>query len=149
MLMKLCARCGKKIPSNAKCDCVKERHKIYNREYRDNESADFYNSKQWKTLRNICKLKANGLDLYELLVNNKYVKGTLSHHIEELKDNKSRALDINNLIWISDKTHNYIHAQYDKSAEDKKNMQNKLFDILNKYYNNEFILFEMTVGGGN
>jgi hypothetical protein len=147
MLMTTCTRCGRKKAINVKCECNKDRHKIYNREFRDKDSAEFYNSKQWKSIRNICKAKANGLDIYELIVNNNFVKGTLSHHIEELKDNRARALDINNLIWISDKTHNYIHTQYDKSDEDKKNMQNKLFDILNKYYNDEFILFEMMVGG--
>ena len=136
MLMKLCARCGKKTPSNAKCDCVKDRHKIYNREFRDKKSAEFYNSKEWKTLTAICKTKANGLDLYEYVLNNNIVKGELSHHIEEITDNKSRALDIGNLIWISNKTHNYIHSQYNKSAEDKNEMQNKLFEILNIWYNN-------------
>lgn len=80
------------------------------------------------------------------MVNNRYVVGTLSHHIEELKDNKKRGLDINNLIWISDKTHNHIHSEYDKSVESKKDMQNKLFDILNKYYNDDKIVLEV-IGG--
>lgn len=145
--MTTCAGCGKKKPVNVKCECNKNRHKVYDREYRDKDSAEFYNSKSWKNLRDICKAKANGLDIYELVVNKRYIVGTLSHHIEELKDNKVRALDINNLIWISEKTHNYIHAQYDKSKKDKLDMQKKLFDILNKYYNNESIVFSLIAGG--
>lgn len=146
MLMTICNTCGKKKPANSKCECSKDRHKVYDREFRDKDSAEFYNSKAWKQLSKLCKAKANGLDIYELIINNKYVVGTLSHHIEELKDNKKRGLDINNLIWISDGTHNYIHSEYDKSAESKKDMQNKLFDILNKYYNNDKIVLEM-IGG--
>lgn len=147
MLMTTCARCGKKKPIKTKCECSKDRHRLYDREYRDKDSAEFYNSKQWKSLRNICKAKAKGLDIYELMVNHNYVVGTLSHHIEEVKDNKSRALDINNLIWISEKTHNYIHAQYDKSKKDKLDMQKRLFDILNKYYSDESIVFSLIAGG--
>ena len=134
MLMKLCGKCGKKIPITDTCDCVKKRHKEYDREYRNKENAEFYHSKEWKKMTALCKLKANGLDLYELVINNKIVKGTLSHHICELNETRDRALDINNLIFVSDKTHSYIHSEYNESVESKKNMQNKLFDIVNKYY---------------
>lgn len=148
MLMTVCGRCGKKKPVKTQCECRKERYKVYDKYCRNKDRAEFYHSKSWKTLSAMCKARANGLDIYELIVNNRFVKGTLSHHIEELKDNKSRALDINNLIWISDKTHTYIHSQYDKSDEDKLSMQNKLFDILNKYNTNEKIFFELIEGGG-
>lgn len=144
--MTICGVCGKKKPANTQCECRKERYKVYDKYCRDKDSAEFYHSKSWKTLSAMCKNKANGLDIYELIVNNRFVKGTLSHHIEELKDNKARSLDIDNLIWISDRTHNYIHSEYDKSAESKKDMQNKLFDILNKYYNNDKIVLEL-IGG--
>jgi len=137
MLMTICGRCGKKKPVKTQCECRKERYKVY----------DKY-CKSWKTLSAMCKARANGLDIYELIVNNRFVKGTLSHHIEELKDNTARSLDIDNLIWISEKTHTYIHSQYDKSDEDKLSMQNKLFDILNKYNTNEKIFFELVEGGG-
>ena len=117
MLMKVCSRCGKKIVITETCSCTKERHKIYDREYRN---------------KKLCKLQANGLDMYELEVNGKIVKGTLSHHIEELEDNKDRALDITNLIWVSEKTHNYIHSVYNKSKEDKNKLKALLFKIINK-----------------
>lgn len=133
MLYKICCRCGKKIKQGEQCKCKKKRHRAYDREHRNKESASFYHSKAWKELTKLCKLKANGLDLYELETNNKVVKGTLSHHIEELQDNRDRALDISNLIWISDKTHALIHKEYNKDEQSKRKMQRLLFSIIKKY----------------
>lgn len=134
MLMKVCSRCGKKIAITETCSCTKERHKVYDREYRNKDNAEFYHSKAWKQLTKLCKLKANGLDLYELEVNGKIVKGTLSHHIDELEEARDRALDISNLIWVSEKTHNYIHSVYNRSKEDKKKLKTLLFKIVNKNF---------------
>lgn len=134
MLMKVCGRCGKKIEATKTCECNKSRHKVYDRECRNKDNAEFYHSKAWKSMTALCKAKANGLDLYELEVNNKIVKGTLSHHIEELEEAKDRALDITNLIWVSEKTHNYIHSVYNKSKEDKNKLKALLFKIINKNF---------------
>lgn len=131
MLYKICGRCGKKIAQGNKCSCVKERHKAYDKESRNKENASFYHSKAWKNLTALCKLKANGLDMWELIINKRIIKGTLSHHIEELEDNRARALDITNLIWVSDKTHAFIHSEYNKSLENKRKLQEKLFLIVN------------------
>lgn len=134
MLMKICGKCGKKIGINEVCSCTKQRHKVYDREYRNKENAEFYHSKAWKSMTALCKLKANGLDLYELVINNNIVKGTLSHHIDELEEARDKALDINNLIWISDKTHSYIHSEYNKNLESKNKMKEVLFNIIKNYY---------------
>ena len=134
MLMKICGKCGKKIEATKTCECSKSRHKVYDREYRNKDNAEFYHSKAWKQLTKLCKLQANGLDLYELEVNGKIVKGSLSHHIEELEDNIDRALDITNLIWVSEKTHNYIHSIYNRSKEDKNKLKTLLFKIINKNF---------------
>lgn len=45
MLMKVCGKCGKKIEATETCECSKSRHKVYDREYRNKEHAEFYNSK--------------------------------------------------------------------------------------------------------
>ena len=134
MLKKVCSRCGKKIAITETCSCTKERHKVYDREYRNKDNAEFYHSKAWKQLTKLCKLKANGLDLYELEVNGKIVKGSLSHHIDELEEARDRALDITNLIWVSEKTHNYIHSVYNRSEEDKNKLKALLFKIINKNF---------------
>lgn len=127
MLYKICSACGAKVKVGTTCKCRLDRHKVYDREHRDKDSAKFYNSKAWKQVTNLCKIKANGLDEYELYVNKRVVKGSLSHHIEELKDNRDRGLDITNLIYLSDKSHAHIHEQYKR---DKKKMQELLFSIV-------------------
>lgn len=133
MLYKICGKCGSKVEQGHKCLCNKERHKFYDRFFRDKKKSKFYNSKSWRQMSLLCKMKASGLDLYELEINKKIVKGTLSHHIEELEFNQDRALDLSNLIWISNKTHTMIHNEYDKGEDAKKSMQHKLFEIVKKY----------------
>lgn len=128
MFYTICNKCGKKIIQGSRCNC---RHRVYDREFRNKDNAKFYNSKPWKRIRDLCKLKSNGLDLFELEINKRIVLGSLAHHIEELEENKDRALDIYNLIWVSSKTHRYIHEQYKK---DKEGMQKILFEIIKKYF---------------
>ena len=106
---------------------------MYDRENRNKVNAKFYNSKEWKKLTRLCKLRANGLDLYELEINKRIVRGSLTHHIEELEENRGRALDINNLIWVGDRTHAFIHAEYEKSTGAKEKMQEILSNIIKKY----------------
>ncbi|WP_462351188.1 endonuclease [Fusobacterium varium] len=133
MLYKICGSCGNKIKHDEICPCRKKRGRGYDRENRNKVNAKFYNSREWKKLTRLCKLRANGLDLYELEINKRIVKGSLTHHIEELEDNRGRALDINNLIWVGDRTHAFIHAEYEKSSEAKEKMQEILFKIIKKY----------------
>lgn len=130
MLARICGRCGKKLKLNEVCECQKNRHKSYDRYQRNKSSAGIYHSLMWKKLTAECKEKCHDLDLYALHVKHKIVKGTLSHHIVELTDNRSRAYDQSNLIYLSDKSHAEVHAAYEKSVEDKKKMQGILFEIL-------------------
>ena len=37
MLMTICSTCGKKKPANTECECSMDRHKVYDREYRDKD----------------------------------------------------------------------------------------------------------------
>ena len=126
MFYKLCGSCGNKIKIDEVCSCKARRDKAYDRERRDKSKANFYHSKAWKQLTKQCKLRDNGLDLFQLKLNNKIVKGELSHHIEEIGDNPSRKLDLTNLIYVSQATHNFIHSVYNKSDEDKRKLQHIL-----------------------
>ncbi len=133
MLYKICSSCGNKIRHDEICPCIKKRGREYDRESRNKVNAKFYNSKEWKKLTRLCKLRANGLDLYELEINKRIVRGSLTHHIEELEENRGRALDINNLIWVGDRTHAFIHTEYEKSTGAKEKMQEILFNIIKKH----------------
>ncbi|EPY2296336.1 hypothetical protein ACXATC_004029 [Clostridium sporogenes] len=144
MLFKLCPYCGIKVPQGQEdCDnkCKEKRNKLRNKEYdlynRDKESTKIYRSKQWIKLTQQCKSKFNGLDIYQLYKYNRLVGGNLSHHIIEVKEDKNRVYDINNLIYVSGSkkynTHAEIHTAYKKSKEDKLAMQAYLFKIVQRY----------------
>ena len=67
--------------------------------------------------------------------NNRIVKGELSHHIITVEEDEEKKYDIDNLIYVSHKTHNFIHSVYARSKEEKKALQKKLFSFLEKLKN--------------
>ena len=132
MLKTVCIKCNRKLNQGEKCECSNNRHNEYDRFSRDTEAKEFYHSKEWVRLTAICKNRCNGLDIFELFENNKIVKGELSHHIIPVEDDVNKRLDINNLIYVSQKTHNHIHSVYFGSEEDKRALKKKLFVFLEK-----------------
>lgn len=42
MIYKRCSRCGKRLEVGQTCECVKQRHKEYDRCSRDKDAAKFY-----------------------------------------------------------------------------------------------------------
>ena len=56
--------------------------------------------------------------------------GRLSHHIIPVEEDMAHALDINNLIWVSDHSHRLIHEAYSRSDEEKRKMQSFLKKII-------------------
>lgn len=140
MLFKLCPYCGIKVQQDQE-DCInkckEKRNKLRNKEYdlynRDKESAKIYRDKRWAKLTQQCKSKFDGIDIYQLYKYNKLIYGELSHHIKEVKEDKKRIYDINNLIYLSNKSHAEIHTAYKKSKEDKLAMQAYLFKIVQRY----------------
>lgn len=132
MIYKRCSRCGKRIESGQTCECVKQRHKEYDRLSRDKDSAHFYSSSAWKRMRQHILDKYDGIDVYAYILYGHIEPATLVHHIVELKDDKSQALLEQNLIPVSASTHNIIHSAYDKSNADKQAMQTILYECLRK-----------------
>lgn len=115
MIYKRCSRCGKRLEVGQTCECVKQRHKEYDRCSRDKDAAKFYSSASWKRMRQYILDKYDGLDLYAYVVFGQIEKADTVHHIIEMRDDKSQALLEQNLIPVSSSTHNIIHASYDKS----------------------------------
>lgn len=128
MLTKICGRCGKKYSSKRCTACEARRQKQYDRMERNEERAAFYHSNEWQTLTKMCKARSHGIDLYEYHKSGRLTMGRLSHHIIPIEDDMSRALDIDNLIWVSDKSHKAIHDEYNKSEIHKQ----KAIDFLKK-----------------
>lgn len=140
MLKKYCnhAGCNTLIDYNEKY-CSKHKRvaavgqKEYDKYIRDKVAKAFYNSKAWKILRKDALVKQNGIDVYLYVTEGVIVKAEHVHHIIERSEDASRALDINNLICLSSKTHSMISKLYKQSKTKKKETQKMLFDILKKY----------------
>ena len=102
-------------------------HKSYDKYSRDNHSV--YTDKRWSVAKDVCKSKANGIDLWIYYKTGKIVEGRLAHHIIEVADDLSRAYDVINLFWLTDKSHQEIHALYNRDEDTKKKTQQLLFEI--------------------
>lgn len=125
MLMKICQQCGRRLHQGERCPCRNVRHKLYNETQRDRERNEFYHSAAWRRLTLAVKSRANGLDEYALAQGRLEV-GTTAHHIYPLAERPDLKLSMDNLIWVSARTHGKIHAEYDKGGDAKKIMQAKL-----------------------
>lgn len=96
---------------------------------RDKQYASFYHSKEWVRLRDYIIKHYKGLDLFAYFIENKIVSASTGHHIVELKEDWNLRLVIDNIIPVSDVSHNKIHAMYNKN---KKRTQELLKEIISK-----------------
>lgn len=134
MLMKLCPKCGKRLSQNESCSCSKfrSRHKLYNAHRRDKEKDNFYHSREWRAIVRAVKARAEGLDEYALS-NGQIVAGNTVHHIYTLDERPELKLSLENLIYVSAGTHNWIHIEYERDAESRCSLQKKLLEIINAH----------------
>ena len=107
----------------------KERHKEYQRHRTDKREQAFYNSKEWKLVRQQVLIRDNRLCQLSLL-DNKIVFADMVHHIIPMKEDESKKLDMDNLISLSNGMHNYVENEYDKGATSKEKMQELLRKIV-------------------
>lgn len=133
-IYKICPRCRKEYEVGKECPngCYKktkaEANKVYDEAQRKN--AELYHSKAWKMLRTVCLNKFDNICLWTFFKTGKIVTATLIHHIVEVEENKLKALDIDNLIPVSDEAHREIHELYKTS---KVKVQAKLHSIKKEY----------------
>ena len=104
MLMKIC-KCGRRIPQGQICRCQAQRHKLYDDARRDKSKQKFYASNQWRKITETVKARAHGLDEY-LLAFGIIEPGTTVHHIYTIEERPDLKNDLDNLIFVSAKTHN-------------------------------------------
>ena len=134
MLMRECPVCGKTHRQGERCPYAGARQQEYDANHRSKESILFYHSNQWKRMQALVKMACHGLDMYAFYVEHRLVKGRIAHHIIPISQEPGRALDMGNLIYVSDSSHKKIHDAYAKSDDDKKIMQKKLFSINKKIF---------------
>lgn len=72
--------------------------------------SQFYNSKEWKNLRNLKWSSANGL-CEKCLLNGIIKPGKEVHHKIPIEENWEKRLDYNNLILLCKDCHNEIHER--------------------------------------
>ena len=152
-IKKLCSQTGcHKVINDDEVYCAKhqkkfeererERYKKYKRKRLLDENKkkynDFYNSNDWKRIRDCIISHYVGMDIFEYYTTGKILTGERVHHIIELTDDWNCRLDVDNLIFLTERNHRRVHAAYESSSKNKKAMQNKLFDMINKF-NKEFM----------
>ena len=118
MIYKQCGRCGKRLPAGIRCPCNQQVKRIRDREYdrqrRDKKVAAFYHSGEWQTLQRMAKEKFHGIDIYALYHCGVMMKGKIAHHIHPVRQSWEERTDVNNLIYVSEKSHYEIHERMKK-----------------------------------
>ena len=129
MLTKICGRCGRVIKQGTQCPCEAERQREYDCEHRNRESASFYHSKSWKLLQQAVASRAGYTDEYLRYYKGRIQQGRIAHHIAPVDERPDLRLDGRNIIYVSDKTHQMIHAEYGKGEREKREMMMRLYRI--------------------
>ena len=136
-LKKICPVCGINLidASQSCCDrCAAKRnirHKDYDIFRRDKKAKAFYHSREWVRLANSIKASRGGYDQYAYAVKHKLITDKLCvHHIIELSEGWSLRLEPDNLIVVSESSHNEIHKAYRTGVREKNEMQDTLIRIL-------------------
>ena len=129
MLTKICPQCGRRLKLDAECPCHVNRHHIYDAARRDRKAAAFYHDKQWHLLTQSCGRRASWIDQYAYAVHHRLDHGTLSHHILTIHDRPDLRYSLENLLYVSAKSHAEIHKIYDSSPDAKAKLQARLKQI--------------------
>ena len=129
MLTTICGRCGRVIRQGERCKCEADRQREYDRDNRKRESASFYHSKSWKLLQQAVASRAGYTDEYVKFYKGRVQPGRIAHHIVPINERPELRLDGRNIIYVSDRTHQMIHAEYNKGTKEKEEMQRRLYRI--------------------
>lgn len=136
-IYKRCGRCGKRLPSGTKCECLKERHREYDKYTRDKVTDAFYHSDEWELAREDAKAYYTGIDIYSYYVLDKLEYGQTVHHIIPLRDDWSKRVDKRNLIYLTESNHQLIHKAM---REGRYNEMIELLSRLVEKYEQEFAI---------
>ena len=141
-LRKFCAHPGcNKVIDITKTYC--DRHTVtkaqkdreYDAKHRDRKAKAFYNAKAWQIVRQRVLTLDNHIDLYLYATERRIVKASLVHHIIEYREDPSKGLDPNNLISVSEETHEKTIKQAYANEESKREMQDQLRKAIKEYRN--------------
>lgn len=136
--------CTKIVESNTKyCEYHSKKHSINEKErykeYKRRKAHDeeykrfqsFYNSDAWHRVRELAILDTLAIDVIDYYKLGRITQGERVHHIVELNDDIDKRLDHDNLIYVTERNHRIIHAEYNKG--NKKEMQDLLISLKCKF----------------
>lgn len=129
-IYKRCSRCGKRIEAGTTCQCMKDRHKEYDKYSRDRRSKQYYNSREWEAVREHVLQLDEGIDVYVYMTQDVVTIADTVHHIIPLKEDWSLRNNEDNLISLNHDTHSMIEQQYRKN---KNEMQEVLKAMVQQY----------------
>ena len=128
MLTRICTACGRIVPQGERCLCQTARHKEYDRGRRDRDKARFYHSREWQAVAAAVRARAGYADEVAK-ASGRLVPGAIVHHIYPVDERPDLRLSLENLIFVSARTHKEIHDAYSKNPRAKKEMQARLIAI--------------------
>ncbi|MBG9453302.1 hypothetical protein ABE61_04205 [Lysinibacillus sphaericus] len=107
---------------------MNESNRYYNKHKRNRERQLFYQSTAWANARELA-LKRDNYLCVECLKEKKIRKADVVHHIIEVKDDFTKALELDNLSSICHMHHNKIHGQ---SKKEQTNISSKIDVVVSK-----------------
>lgn len=129
-IYKRCSRCGKRIEAGTTCQCLKDRHKEYDKYSRNRRSKQYYNSREWEAVREHVLQLDERIDVYVYMTQGVVTIADTVHHIIPLKEDWSLRNNEDNLISLNHDTHSMIEQQYRKN---KNEMQEALKAMVQQY----------------
>ena len=123
------------------CGIVNRPHACpYKKRKTDRNRVDniIYESKEYRKLRREVLEDFNYIDVFQFYVNSVTIQATTTHHIVEVLEDESKAVDYDNLIPLNEHaSHKLIHNLYNRNTRTKIKLQELLKKMRQDYLNND------------
>ncbi|CAH1230715.1 hypothetical protein PAECIP111891_06732 [Paenibacillus allorhizoplanae] len=93
--------------------------RYYDKFKRDRDSKAFYNSSFWLSVREQALIRDHYL-CQHCLKEKKLVPADMVHHIVPIRDDKDKALELENLLSLCNPCHNKVHGGKEKATTKKR-----------------------------
>lgn len=111
------------------CECIKTRHREYDRMSRNKKTKAFYVSSEWKRIRRKVLQLDGGLDVYLYMTQGKIVLADTVHHIIPIQEDWSMRCCVENLMSLNHNTHSMIEKMYEKDREGTEKKLKKMIRL--------------------
>ncbi|MBE6051610.1 MAG: hypothetical protein E7214_13425 [Clostridium sp.] len=118
------------------CGIVNKPHKCpHSKRKADRTRKDnkIYESKEYRRLRTEVLEDYNYTCLWSLYVDGKVITADRTHHIIEILEDESKAIEYDNLIALHNKVHEVIHKLYKEGLNIKSELQDLLLKMNESY----------------